>query len=110
MWLSLKLNVLLGAFCVYTDLRNNITCRERYCRPGDVQKLPCCPLDRHNLERKIPETVSEQSIKQRTIIGIPLYINRCARQQNRLHTKVSYRGIGRGGDLSYLVVPRDYVG
>jgi hypothetical protein len=59
MLLRLKLNVLLRAFRVYTDLtENNMKYHNRHCEPTDVQKLPCCALDQHNLERRIPEIVS----------------------------------------------------
>jgi hypothetical protein len=98
MWLRLKLNVLLRAFRVYTDLKT----ASLYLAKGitrtqmDVQKLPCYLLDRHNLERRTPETVSGQNIKHGIIIGIPLYIGRCAQQHNRLHVKVSCQGICGG--------------
>jgi hypothetical protein len=75
-----------------------------------IQKLPCYPLDRRNLERRTPETESGQKIKHRIIIGIPLCIGRCAQQHNRLHVKVSCQEFAEGVDLSYLVVPRDCVG
>jgi hypothetical protein len=56
MLLRLKLNVLLRAFRVYTDLTgSNIKYHNRHCGPMDVQKLPCCALDQHSLERRIPE-------------------------------------------------------
>jgi hypothetical protein len=71
MWLRLKLSVLLGAFRVYTDLKTSIVNRrERYYGKMDIQKLPCYLLDRHNLERRTPETVSGQNIEYRIIIGM----------------------------------------
>ena len=60
MWLRLKLDEFLSAFRVYTDLKTALPlCRETKFGKMDVQKLPCCLLDLHNLERRIPETVSE---------------------------------------------------
>jgi hypothetical protein len=71
MWLRLKLNVLLRAFRVNTDLKT----ASPYVAKGsygqmDVQKLPCCLLDLYNLERRIPNTVSGQNIKHGMIIGM----------------------------------------
>jgi hypothetical protein len=61
MWLRIELNVLLRAFCVYTDLTQQHYMPRRYYGSTDLQKLPCCLPDQHNLERRIPETVSGQN-------------------------------------------------